>query len=255
MTVFGKTDIGRRDNNEDCYGIYEIGENAILAVVCDGMGGQNCGELASRMALDAFADTVLSICRLHLKENRLSLEYREAELIFSNAISHANDAVYEHQSTHEECAGMGTTLVAALVCDGNTIAWVNIGDSRLYTVDSRDILQVTKDHSYLQYLIDTGLPRAEAEAKAGKNLITRAIGIDRSAECDIDLFELSPNETRDTTLLLCSDGLSGFVPEDACMTLINDHRKTLEEKADALLALAEEHGSSDNVTLILISLT
>lgn len=255
MTVFGKTDIGQRENNEDCYGIYEIGNNAVLAVVCDGMGGQSCGELASRMALDAFADTVLSICRLHLKDGCLSIDYREAELIFSNAISHANNAVLEHQTSHPDCEGMGTTLVAALICDGNTVAWVNIGDSRLYTVDSHDILQVSKDHSYLQYLIDTGIPQKEAEKQADKNLITKAIGIETNAEADIDLFELSEQERLDTTLLLCSDGLCGFVPESECRKLVRDEKMTLSQKADKLIAAAKKKGSGDNITLILLSLT
>ena len=85
MNFFGKSDIGTRDNNEDCFGIYEIGDNACLFAVCDGMGGESSGEIASRLALESFSETVLSICKLHLKENKLSLTLREAELILANA--------------------------------------------------------------------------------------------------------------------------------------------------------------------------
>jgi protein phosphatase len=256
MNYFGKTDIGvSRDNNEDCFGIYEIGSNAALFAVCDGMGGENAGEVASRLALDAFSDTVLSICKLHLKDGKLSLSLREAELIFHNAAEHANQVVFEQQRKHPEHAGMGTTLVAALVCDGNTVAWLNLGDSRLYTIDGKDILQVSKDHSYIQYMIDTGeITAAEAQNSPVRNLITRAVGIEKDVSPDIDLFELSDGEKAETTLLLCSDGLSGTLPEEECMAIANRRDLTPEQKADLMIEGAIKHGSTDNITLILVQL-
>jgi protein phosphatase len=256
MNYFGKTDIGvSRDNNEDCFGIYEIGTNAALFVVCDGMGGESAGEIASRLALDAFSETVLSICNLHLKDGALSLSLREAELIFHNAADHANHVLLEHQQKHPEHKGMGTTLVAALVCDGRSIAWINLGDSRLYTIDQRDILQVSKDHSYIQYMIDTGeITAAEAQNSPARNLITRAVGIEKDVSPDIDLFELSDEEMKSTTLLLCSDGLSGALPEEECMEIANRRDLSVEQKADLMIKGAIKHGSTDNITLILAQL-
>lgn len=256
MKFFGKTDIGTvRENNEDCFGIYEIGENAYLFAVCDGMGGESSGEIASRMALDHFSDVVLSTCKLHLKENRLSLSLREAELILSNAAEHANGALIDYQEKHPESAGMGTTLIAAIVCDGNTVAWLNLGDSRLYTVDKRDILQVSKDHSYIQYMIDTGeLTLKEAKESPVRNLITRAVGIEKDVAPDIDLFELSEEERKETTLMLCSDGLSGSLSEEECMEIVNRTDLSPEEKVDMMIEDAKKHGSADNITLILVEL-
>jgi protein phosphatase len=150
---------------------------------------------------------------------------------------------------------MGTTLVAALVCDGRSIAWINLGDSRLYTIDQRDILQVSKDHSYIQYMIDTGeITAAEAQNNPARNLITRAVGIEKDVSPDIDLFELSDEEMKNTTLLLCSDGLSGALPEEECMEIANRRDLSVEQKADLMIKGAIKHGSTDNITLILAQL-
>ncbi len=253
MRIIGKSDIGTmRKTNEDCYAIREIGTNAVLAVVCDGMGGQNSGEIASRMAIDTFCETVLSLSDSHLSDNKLSLSLRDTEVLFANAVSRANDRVYEYQLSHSESAGMGTTLVAMLVIDGESVAWCNIGDSRLYTVDKKDILQVSKDHSYIQYMIDKGeMKSEEAKNSPVRNLITRAIGIEKNAEPDIDLFELSEEERKTTRLLLCSDGLSGTVPEAEIMATVNDFSLSPEQKVDRLIHAALEGGSTDNVTVIL----
>ncbi len=256
MRFLGKSDSGVfRDNNEDCFGIYKVGENAYLFAVCDGMGGESSGEIASRLALDGFSDTVLSICKLHLKENRLSLTLREAELILSNAAEHANRLLRDYQDIHPESRGMGTTLVAALVCDGKSIAWINLGDSRLYTIDTKDILQVSKDHSYIQHMIDIGeITAAEAKNSPVRNLITRAVGIEDTAQPDIDLFELTEHEQSETLLLLCSDGLCDTLPEEECMAIALDRSLSPEEKADRMIESAKAHGSQDNITLILVEL-
>lgn len=256
MNFFGKSDIGTvRENNEDCFGIYPIGNNAVLFAVCDGMGGESSGEIASRMALERFSDTVLSICALHLKQDKLSLTLREAELILSNAAERANNSLLDYQEEHPESRGMGTTLVAALVCNGDTVAWLNLGDSRLYTIDTKDILQVSKDHSYIQYMIDTGeITPEEAKNSPARNLITRAVGIETNVSPDIDLFELSQEEKSETSLVLCSDGLCEFLPENECMSIANNRSLTPEQKVDLMIEGAKKHGSTDNMTLILVEL-
>jgi len=259
MKYFGFSDQGKvRDHNEDAHGIYPLADNAILAVVCDGMGGLSCGEIASSLARDTFVETVKRIAALRTSENKLSLSDREAYLVLSNAAALANRAVVEYREQHPACGEMGTTLVAAIICRdtrGASVSWINIGDSRIYTVDHRDILQVSRDHSYLQYLIDTGeMTPKEAARSAKKSLITRAVGIENEVEPDIDTFPLSEEECAMTHIYLCSDGFSGAISEEECMTIINNREIPTEPKVKSLVARANALDGSDNITLILIDL-
>lgn len=257
MKVFGLSDIGRvRQTNEDAFGIREIAENALLLVVCDGMGGLDCGDVASHLALNVFSDTVERLCKPHIDNGRLTLFEREANLILSNAVTVANNRVIKKQEETSAIDGMGTTLVAALIQNGGKqISWANIGDSRLYTVDSRDILQVSKDHSYVQHLIDIGkLTLKEAKKSKKRNLITRAIGIDVNCQPDVDTFPLTSDEVAETKILLCSDGFSNGVEEDACMAIAMDGSLSVEERVNKLVSLARENDGSDNITLIMAEL-
>ena len=257
MKIFGKSDIGNvRKVNEDSFGIREIAENAVLAVVCDGMGGLDLGDVASRLALESFCDIVARLCASHIKNGKLSLSDNEAGLILFNAVTIANNKVVSKQEEAEVSEGMGTTLVAALIVDGGKkISWANIGDSRLYTVDSRDILQVSKDHSYIQYMIDQGKMTLEESKKSKKkNLITRAIGIDVTCEPDIDTFPLTDAEIAETKILLCSDGFSGSVSEEECSAIALDSSLDTEEKVEKLIELAKKNNGSDNITLIMAEL-
>ena len=259
MKYFGFSDQGKvRDHNEDAHGIYPLADNALLAVVCDGMGGLSCGEVASKLARDTFVETVRRITALRTSENKLTLSDREAYLVLSNAVTFANNAVVEYRNKHAERGEMGTTLVAAIICrhdDGATVSWVNVGDSRIYTVDHRDILQVSRDHSYLQYLIDSGeMTPAEAARSSQKSLITRAIGIESEVEPDIDTFPLSKEECDMTHIYLCSDGFSGAISEDECMSIINNREIPVEPKVKSLISRANTLDGSDNITLILIDL-
>lgn len=259
MNYFGLSDTGKiRDHNEDSYDIVTLADNALLAVVCDGMGGLSRGEVASRLAMETFIDTVKRICTLKIEENHLSLSDREAYLVLSNAAARANSAVVDYRNEDPNHGEMGTTLVAAIICreeDGASISWINIGDSRLYTVDHRDILQVSRDHSYLQYMIDTGEITPEEAAHCKRNgIITRAVGIDNEVEPDIDTFILSAEECTNTHVYLCSDGFSGALDESHCMDAVNDSQRGVKEKAEKLVADAREADGSDNITLILIDL-
>lgn len=257
MKVFGKTDIGNvRKVNEDAFGIREIADNAILAVVCDGMGGLDLGDVASKLALESFSDIVERLCASHIKKGKLSLSEKEADLILFNAVTVANNKVISKQEEVDVSEGMGTTLVAALIQDGGKkISWANIGDSRLYTVDPNDILQVSKDHSYIQYMIDQGkMTLAEAKTSKKKNLITRAIGIDVTCEPDIDTFPLSDEEIAQTKILLCTDGFSNSVSEEECSRIALNNSQSVEKRVDKLVALAKKNNGSDNITLIMIEL-
>lgn len=257
MKVFGKSDIGKvRQTNEDAFGAREIAENALLVVVCDGMGGLDCGDIASRLAIDVFSDTVARLCKSHIKGGKLILSDREADLILSNAVTVANNRIIKKQEETSAIDGMGTTLVAALIQNGGKqISWANIGDSRLYTVDSRDILQVSKDHSYVQYMIDQGkLTLKEAKKSKKRNLITRAIGIDVTCQPDVDTFPLTEAEIAETKILLCTDGLWGGVEEEDCMAIVMDGSLSVEERVTRLVELAKENDGSDNITLTMVEL-
>ena len=256
MKVFGKSDIGTvRKVNEDAFGIKEIADNALLAVVCDGMGGLDLGDVASKLALESFCEIVERLCEPKVKNGILTLSDKEADLILFNAVTVANNRVISKQEEADVSEGMGTTLVAALILDnGKKISWANIGDSRLYTVDPRDILQVSKDHSYIQYMIDQGkMTLEEAKKSKKKNLITRAIGIDVACQPDIDTFPLSAKEIEETKILLCSDGFSNAVSEEDCSEIALSS-SGVKEKVETLIELAKRNNGSDNITLIMIEL-
>lgn len=256
MKVFGKSDIGTvRKVNEDAFGIKEIADNALLAVVCDGMGGLDLGDIASKLALESFCEIVERLCLPHIKNGKLTLSDKEADLILFNAVTVANNRVISKQEEADVSEGMGTTLVAALIVDGGRkISWANIGDSRLYTVDPRDMLQVSKDHSYIQYMLDQGkMTLEEAQKSKKKNLITRAIGIDVTCEPDIDTFPLSIREIEETKILLCSDGFSNAVSEEECSKIALSSA-SVEKKVEKLVELAKKNNGSDNITLIMIEL-
>ncbi|MBQ7293239.1 MAG: serine/threonine-protein phosphatase [Clostridia bacterium] len=257
MKVFGKSDIGNvRKANEDVFGTKLIADNALIAVVCDGMGGLDLGDVASELAMRTFIETVERLCASHIKKRRLSLSDTEADLILQNAVTVANNRIIAKQEELDVSEGMGTTLVAALIVDGGKrISWANIGDSRLYTVDSRDILQVSKDHSYVQYMLDQGkLTLEEAKKSKKKNLITKAIGIDVTCSPDTDTFPLSSDEVKETKILLCSDGFSNSVSEEECMAITMNPSLSTEQKVNSLIELAKKNDGSDNITLIMIDL-
>ena len=259
MKYFAISDVGTvRKVNEDSYSVSSLADNALLAVVCDGMGGLSCGEVASSLTVRTFRETVERLCRGRIKDGSLALSEQDAYLILSNAATRANNTVMDYHRDHPEIDNMGTTLVAALILDLGgraSVSWISLGDSRIYTVDHRDILQVSRDHSYLQYLIDSGeMTPAEAARSSQKSLITRAIGIESEVEPDIDTFPLSKEECDMTHIYLCSDGFSGAISEDECMSIINNREIPVEPKVKSLISRANTLDGSDNITLILIDL-
>ena len=259
MKYFAISDVGNvRKVNEDSYNVSSVADNALLAIVCDGMGGLSCGEVASSLAVDTFRETVERLCHGRIKDGILALPERDANLILTNAATRANRAVMDYHCAHPEIESMGTTLVAALILDLGgkaSVSWASLGDSRIYTVDHRDILQVSRDHSYVQSLVDTReITYEEAKHHPKSNVITRAIGIGDDIEPDVDTFPLSAEECAMTHVFLCTDGFSGSLDEDDCMKKINDPTKTVEEKATELVSHIKEIDGSDNITLVLVDL-
>ena len=236
IKCYGTTDIGsKRVENQDCFGIYTIA-GATLCVVCDGMGGHAGGATASGTARDVFVAAV-----------RESLEDAGAQLTVPTVRTAADNA--------EALAGMGTTLVALLLCENVGGCFVNVGDSRMYDITSASITQLTHDHSYVQHLVDMGqMSEAEARVSPVRNVITRAVGIDDTVRPDLRSVDISLPPDGKRWILLCSDGLSGSVSDEIIHTVVCDGG-TPEEKVNGLVGLANAAGGPDNITVLLVQLS
>ena len=247
LEIYGRTDVGRkRSHNEDA-----IGTDASLGlvIVADGMGGHNAGEVASSMAVDVVARMVRE--RLpKMEEGALdeATGLTQESALLRHAIMTANDAIYEAAQLRPECRGMGTTIVAALFY-GNRFSAANVGDSRMYRF-RRDVLtHVTEDHSLVQEQVRRGLlTAADARASAIKNLVTRALGVEPGVEPDIveDVFH------EGDIYLLCSDGLTDVVPDEAIRLTLAEFGRDLKKAADHLIMLANDAGGPDNISVVLV---
>nr|WP_300185444.1 Stp1/IreP family PP2C-type Ser/Thr phosphatase [uncultured Agathobaculum sp.] len=243
MEWFGLTDRGRvRPTNQDIYQIEAREENqTALLVVCDGMGGANAGNVASRFAAKAFAETVQSALDRELDAGK-------RQTLLTHALVQANDTVFSLAGRQPEFRGMGTTLVAALV-QGEQATILNVGDSRAYLFDGTHLHQLTEDHSYVEEMRRQGrITEADARTHPQKNLITRAVGVEPDVEGDLFEVRLKHGET----LLLCTDGLTGMVEDDKIAETLK-YAKTLALAGDALLTLALEGGGRDNITVALFT--
>jgi protein phosphatase len=237
--VFG-TDIGLiREENQDRVAV-EYFDNAILGVVCDGMGGANCGSEASSIAIETFTETFK-------KSYDKSFKTEEIKELLVNSMEKANSAVYGASLSDNSKYGMGTTCVAVLVTDDGRLYNVNVGDSRAYVIAEDDYVQITIDHNYAQYLYQLGeIDKDELETHPHRNILTRAIGVE---DCvDTDFFDFSLEIP--FKMLLCSDGLHGYVPMDSVFEIINNF--PLEEVPARLINKANACGGRDNVSVVVI---
>ena len=243
MQYWAITDPGcTRAQNQDAYQIESLGKNALLCVVCDGMGGAKSGNVASTLAVDVFVQEV--------KRTWVAgMEPDMADQMLQNAVKLANFTVFDQAQQFEEFTGMGTTLVAVLI-QGKFATVVNVGDSRCYSIKQDGVLQLTKDHSLVQMMVSRGeLTPEQARNYPGKNLITRAIGTETVAECDIFHRRLDNGEC----LLLCSDGLSNMVDEQEMLFEVV-HGANKQSSCQRLLEIAKNRGAPDNVTCVLIEI-
>lgn len=243
MTAYGISDRGcRRPTNQDAYAVQvrEDEGTAVLAV-CDGMGGANAGNVASRFAIDTFMERVQEQVSANMSREAIERALRDAA-------EAANDTVFRLSNRQPEFAGMGTTIVAGVITKEKAML-LNIGDSRAYEIDAKNIVQLTEDHSYVNEMIRQGRIRAEdARTHPNRNLITRAVGVDPRVEGDVYEVDLREGEV----LLLCSDGLSGMV-EDAKIAEIVRRANGLETAGQALIEAAKLCGGADNITVVLFS--
>lgn len=249
LQVAGITDVGCvRANNEDSFG-YDTALG--IFVLCDGMGGESAGEVASEISVN----TVLSYFRQVAESN----SYPALELIddvsadanaLGNALRAANRAIREAVAADAERNGMGTTIVAALVRGGN-LAIAHVGDSRIYLIRDHIIEQVTNDHSLVMEQVRRGLMTLEqAEHSPMQNIITRALGTSESVEPDLADHALRDQDK----LLLCSDGLTRHLTDDQILALVTAS-SSVEEACKNLTAAAKDAGGSDNVTCLLVSVS
>lgn len=244
MYISSKTDIGLvRTENQDNVWSEMLSETACAAVLCDGMGGESEGGLASAIAVD--------IISKRIKESFSEMMNRNSvRNLLITAVSAANSIVYDTAQKQPGHAVMGTTCVAAIV-SGGTAHIVNVGDSRAYHLFSSEtdecIRQVTKDHSHVRELVDRGeITEEQAKTHPKRNKITRAIGAESSVTPDY--FELDLNSG--DMLLLCSDGLSSYGDDMDILDICFDSKA--EECCDSLVKYANGNGGSDNVSVAFI---
>ena len=255
MNYCSKTDIGRkRERNEDFCVSAKLSEDAALFVVCDGMGGEAGGAIASKLAAESFVDEVKYQSESRIENGKLYFAEPETEIpmMLDSALANANFEVWQKAQDEPELRRMGTTLVAALVFSSPLrVFTVNIGDSRAYRIIEADAQRITNDHSYVQELVDNGeITLKEAATHKNRNIITRAVGISIRAEGDIKEAEINDGEM----LLLCTDGLTGMLSDDEIHGVLTYCEAPLETKLDRLVSLANDAGGDDNITAILVSL-
>jgi serine/threonine protein phosphatase PrpC len=226
VSVGAATDIGQvREGNEDSYLVVEP-----LYAVADGMGGHRGGEVASSLALE----TVQGM-----------FERREGSL--AEQVAEANRAVFDRSQSDRKVSGMGTTLTAAQV-DGNRVHLVHVGDSRAYLLRGGELTQITEDHTLVHRMVMEGeISEEEAETHPHRSILTRALGVDQNIQVDEGDLEVAPGDR----LLLCTDGLTGMVPEGQIREILLESRDP-QEAVDKLVKVANRAGGIDNITALIL---
>ncbi len=239
--VFAKTDIGRvREQNQDYFYISEETEEPKIYILADGMGGYKGGEIASRLATES--------AQKYIQNNfeRITKEKEEILKLVKSAVEYANMVVYEKSKEVPELEGMGTTLEVCVIY--NNKAYIgHVGDSRIYRIRKDVIRKLTKDHSYVQKLVeDKKITREEAKTHPKKNMLIKALGCTPYVEPDIR----ARNFEKGDVFIMCSDGLTNMVEENRIYTLIT---QDINSAADKLIEEANMAGGIDNITIIIIS--
>ena len=243
------TDSGRvRSHNEDCLMAQKLNDSVSLYTVCDGMGGASAGQTASSVACAVYHTTLVGCLNNLLSNNMLSAD--TCKQAMDEAVRKANAEVFALAQQDAALEGMGTTLVSALIVN-KTIYIANVGDSRAYCYKRKKLTQITKDHSYVQYLLDNKMiTEEEAENHPHKNWITRSVGTSVDITPDFYAVDLKNAEV----LLLCSDGLTNMVSDTdiskEITAVLGNNSVPFEEIANQLTTIANENGGTDNITVI-----
>lgn len=247
MQFFGISDVGMaRSLNEDNFSVDTV-DGVLVALVCDGMGGANAGEVASRLACKRFLGKIVPTLR-EIKgtvTDGAEMMIRIDRAIYE-ACEEANSEVFRASEKDSSLSGMGTTLSGCMI-DGDMLWTFNVGDSRVYHLTPDRAEQLTVDHSFVQALVDDGkITPEEAQNHPNRNVILRALGVQSKVECDVSHYE---NEGG--YYLVCSDGMSNYFDEGTFIRIISSD-KPISEKAEDFVAFANSKGGSDNITVVLI---
>ena len=237
MECIAKTDKGLvRSTNQDAFAFGKLGDS-LWAVVCDGMGGTSGGSIASEIAVSRFKETA---------ENMGLAISRSPNGLHTSALSSANTLIFDKANKDADLKGMGTTAVSVVVSGG--VAYIaHVGDSRAYYISDSKVSFVTKDHSMVQTLVESGkITNDEAKTYKHKNIITRAVGVGEDVNIEFDEISVSGGY-----LLLCSDGLINMISEEEICKIITDD---FNSSAENLVAAANNMGGNDNITALVIKL-
>ena len=229
------SDVGlKRTLNED-FASYLEKEEFKIYVVADGMGGHNAGEVASQMAAKQIVSYV---------DEEFSLSKREDLIV--EAIKKVNRDIFDFSNTNENLSGMGTTVTACFITE-RFIQVANVGDSCCLAIRNNEIEKITKDHSLVQELVDSGsISEKQAQNHSKKNIITRALGT--SATVSVDIFQLENNQY--DLYILCSDGLTNELTKEEILNVVIEEENYID-MANKLVYLAKEKGGRDNITVLL----
>lgn len=235
-----KTNQGKRKENQDYSGTFFNQSNLLLAILCDGLGGHQAGDIASEMAVSQIGNS-------WVETNFTSTDTYLVQKWLNDKINRENNRIFDAANTYSDLAGMGTTLVAGVVLE-NQVLIANVGDSRAYTYHQGELRQVTYDHSFVSELQRRGeLTDKEAENHINKNALTRSLGVEGTV--DVDFFKVLKNSVE--ILMLNSDGLSNTISNDDIIEILASEYN-LDQKAEDLIATAILKEASDNVTVNLI---
>jgi protein phosphatase len=248
IEAYGRTDVGRRRKvNEDSF---LVSPETSLYAVCDGMGGHNAGEVASRMAIE----TISAFIKRSAVEKEITWPWGlDANLSFDanrlkTAIRLANARVFQAADNREELTGMGTTVVTALV-SGEMMTIGSAGDSRCYLVRKGELKQLTRDDSWVSAALGEGILNSDdVERHPLRNVITKAVGARDAIDLDVLEHDLQPGDL----VMLCSDGLHGMINDQEIGRILAAGEVALEEASQKLIEAANEAGGRDNVTVVLL---
>ncbi len=242
MNISYGTDVGKiRDENQDTVYVHEFSDTVGLFIVADGMGGYEGGKLASSTAATCISDYVKAEYNTRMSDEQI-------KEMLQIAIKMASSRIYDMSRDNRRLEGMGTTVVICLIYD-NKLYTASVGDSRCYILSKKTLRQITSDHSLVNDLLKRGLiTKAEAKVHPQKNVITRAVGSEKTVEADTFVNELNTNDI----VLMCSDGLHSMVAETKIKdVLLKEHDK----QAEKLICLANDNGGKDNISVITVKIS
>ncbi len=240
MKSFYITDVGRvRSHNEDSVTIVKNAASEHLMIVADGMGGHRAGEVASSMVVTQIGSRFQKLSTIGSKQDAIKWLRENVKEINSEIVKYSNE--------HAEAQGLGTTCVMALLTK-EFLLFVNVGDSSGFVIKNGKLNKVTKDHTLVNFLVETGdLTPEEAKNHPKRNVLMRALGA--TDECEMDIFDV---ETDVDAIMLCSDGLTNMLTFEQIEKVLNEPNETVQNKLVKLIRKCNLRGGLDNISIALL---